>query len=56
MCETGSGFITSLFRQYSSTRPGPDMLGAVLLKLVQQERLTVSEILLRRELRHMPED
>ncbi len=40
----------------STIRPGPDMLSAVLLKLELQERLTVSEILLRRELRHMPED
>ncbi len=31
------------------------MLDAVLLKLELQERLTVSEILLRRELRRMPE-
>ena len=31
--------------------PGPDMLDAVLLKLELQEGLTVSEILLRRELR-----
>ena len=32
------------------------MLDAVLLKLELQERLAVWEILLRRELRHMPED
>ncbi len=34
--------------QSSSIRPGPDMLDTVLLKLELQERLAVSEILLRR--------
>ena len=37
----------------STVRPGPDALDAVLLKLELQERLTVSEILLRRELRRL---
>ena len=35
----------------STIPPGPDMLDAALLKLELQGRLTVSEILLRRELR-----
>ena len=42
--------------QSSSIAAGPDLLDAVLLKLELQERLTVSEIILRRDLRRIPEE